>query len=190
MRAGKWQTTVGVGLKGKVLGVIGLGRLGTEVARVGTAFGMDVIAWSQNLTAEAAAAAGARLVSKETLFREADVVTIHLVLSARTRRLVGEADIAAMKPTAYLINTARGPIVDEWALVEALRANRIAGAGLDVFDEEPLPGDHVLRQLENVVLTPHLGYVTVENYRQMYSEAVDDIRAFLAGTPLRVIAPQ
>ncbi len=187
MRAGAWQTTVGVGLQGKTLGVIGLGRLGTEVARIGKAFGMPVIAWSQNLTREATDAIGAELVSKDALFQRADVVTIHLVLSDRTRGLVREHELAMMKPTAFLINTARGPIVDEQALINALRRSVIAGAGLDVFDEEPLPADHPLRRLENAVLTPHLGYVTIENYRLAYGEAVEDIRAFLAGTPTRVI---
>ena len=190
MRKGSWQATVGMGLHGKVLGVVGVGRLGSEVAKIGKAFGMDVIAWSQNLTADAATAVGARLVDKMTLFREADVVTVHLVLSPRSRGTVGEAELNAMKPTAYLINTARGPIVDEGALVAALRAKRIAGAGLDVFDQEPLPANHPLRSLDNVVLTPHLGYVTADNYRGMYTEAVEDIRAFLDGKPIRVIAPQ
>jgi phosphoglycerate dehydrogenase-like enzyme len=190
MRKGGWQATVGMGLHGKVLGVVGLGRLGSEVAKIGSAFGMNVIAWSQNLTADVANTAGARLVDKMTLFRESDVVTIHLVLSPRSRGLVGETELNAMKPTAYLINTARGPIVDEAALVAALRARRIAGAGLDVFDQEPLPADHPLRALDNVLLTPHLGYVTADNYRGMYTEAVEDIRAFLDGKPIRVIAPQ
>jgi phosphoglycerate dehydrogenase-like enzyme len=190
MRTGAWQATVGMGLHGKVLGVLGLGRLGSEVAKIGRAFGMDVIAWSQNLTADAASAVGARLVDKMTLFSDADIVTVHLVLSARSRGIVAGPELNAMKPTAYLINTARGPIVDEGALVAALRAKRIAGAGLDVFDQEPLPADHPLRSLDNVVLTPHLGYVTADNYRGMYTEAVEDIRAFLDGTPIRVIAPQ
>jgi len=190
MRTGGWQATVGMGLHGKVLGVVGLGRLGSEVAKIGSAFGMNVVAWSQNLTADVANTAGARLVDKMTLFRESDVVTIHLVLSPRSRGLVGKTELNAMKPTAYLINTARGPIVDEAALVAALRARRIAGAGLDVFDQEPLPADHPLRALDNVLLTPHLGYVTADNYRGMYTEAVEDIRAFLDGKPIRVIAPQ
>jgi len=190
MRNGGWQTTVGVGLHGKTLGVLGLGRLGTEVARIGKAFGMDVIAWSQNLTTEQAAAAGARYVNKEMLFATADFLSIHLVLSARTTHLVGKAELAQMKPTAYLINTARGPIVDEAALLETLIGRRIGGAGLDVFDVEPLPATHPLRKLDNVVLTPHLGYVTLENYRQMYTQAVEDIHAYLNGAPLRVIAPQ
>jgi phosphoglycerate dehydrogenase-like enzyme len=187
MRSGAWQTTLGVGLQGKVLGIVGLGRLGSEVARIGKAFGMEVIAWSQNLTTETTGPLGVELVDKETLFRRADVVTIHVVLSARTRGLVGYRELAAMKPTAFLINTARGPIVDEQALLAALRARRIAGAGLDVYDQEPLPSDHPLRRLDNVVLTPHLGYVTIENYREAYGEAVENIRSFLAGTPTRLI---
>jgi len=188
MRSGAWQTTIGVGLHGKTLGVIGLGRLGADVARVGDAFGMKVIAWSQNLTRERTDPLGVELVDKESLFRRSDVVTVHLVLSGRTRGIVGERELAMMKPAAFLINTARGPIVDEHAMIHALRHSVIAGAALDVFDEEPLPADHPLRRLENVVLTPHLGYVTTENYRLAYGEAVEDIRAFLAGAPLRVIA--
>ena len=188
MRGGAWQTTIGVGLHGKTLGVIGLGRLGSDVARIGTAFGMNVIAWSQNLTREKTDPLGVELVDKESLFRRSDVVTVHLVLSDRTRGIIGERELAMMKPAAFLINTARGPIVDEHALIYALRHSVIAGAALDVFDEEPLPADHPLRRLENVVLTPHLGYVTTENYRLAYGEAVEDIRAFLAGAPVRVIA--
>jgi len=184
MRAGAWQTTMGRGLHGKTLGVLGLGRLGAQVAAVGKAFGMSIAAWSQNLTAERAAAAGARLVSKEALFAEADVVTIHLVLSDRTRGLVSAAELGRMKPTAYLINTSRGPIVDTKALLETLRARRIAGAALDVFDQEPLPADHPLRRLDNVVLTPHLGYVLEENYRLLYPQAVEAIRAFMTGKPV------
>jgi len=179
-----------VGLHGKTLGVIGLGRLGSEVARIGTAFGMNVVAWSQNLTTETTGPQGVELVDKDALFLRADVVTIHVVLSARTRHLVGEGELGAMKPSAFLVNTARGPIVDERALLAALRTRRIAGAGLDVYDEEPLPADHPLRRLDNVVLTPHLGYVTVENYRVAYADAVENIRSFLAGTPLRVIHAQ
>ena len=187
MRAGAWQTTIGVGLHGKTLGIVGLGRLGRDVAKIGQAFGMHVVAWSQNLTAAVTEPLGVTLVDKLTLLQTADVISLHLVLSARTRHLIGEAELGAMKPTALLINTARGPIVDEAALLAALRGHRIAGAGLDVYDEEPLPTDHPLRRLDNVVLTTHLGYVTVENYREAYGQAVDDIRAFLAGTPVRVI---
>ncbi|HKF73801.1 MAG TPA: D-2-hydroxyacid dehydrogenase family protein [Stellaceae bacterium] len=184
MRKGAWQTTLGSGLHGKTLGILGLGKLGAQVAAIGKAFGMSVIAWSQNLTPERAEFAGARLVSKEALFSEADVVTLHLVLSDRTRGLVGAADLARMKPTAYLVNTSRGPIVDGKALLETLRARRIAGAALDVYDQEPLPADHPLRTLDNVVLTPHLGYVLEENYRLLYPQVVEAIRAFMAGEPV------
>jgi phosphoglycerate dehydrogenase-like enzyme len=189
MRAGGWQTTVGVGLNGKVLGILGLGKLGSEVGRVGRAFQMEVIAWSENLTAERASSLGATRVEKDELFRRADFVTIHLVLSKRTRGLVTARELGLMKPEAYLINTSRGPIVEEHALIDALRKRRFAGAALDVYDEEPLAADHPLRKLENVVLTPHLGYVTVENYRLCYGEAMEDIRAFLAGHPIRTISP-
>jgi phosphoglycerate dehydrogenase-like enzyme len=184
-RAGRWQTTLGIGLKGKTLGLLGLGRLGSQVAQVGRAFGMTAIAWSQNLTEEHAAAAGAALVPKEELFARADLVSIHLVLSPRSRGLVGAAELARMKPTAFLVNTSRGPIVDEAALVACLRERRIAGAGIDVFEPEPLPQSHPLLALDNVVITPHLGYVTEENYRLAYGDAVEDIRAFLAGKALR-----
>jgi phosphoglycerate dehydrogenase-like enzyme len=187
MREGHWQTTLGTGLKGKTLGLLGLGRLGGQVARIGHAFGMTPIAWSQNLTAERAAEAGAALVSREDLFARADVVSVHLVLSARTRGLVGASDFARMKRTAYFINTSRGPIVDEAALVSALREHRIAGAGIDVFEPEPIAPDHPLLALDNVVLTPHLGYVTEENYRLLYGQAVEDIRAFLDGKVQRGI---
>lgn len=187
MREGGWQTTVGVGLHGKVLGIVGLGRLGSQMASVGKAFQMEVIAWSQNLTAERAHSLGAQRVEKEELFLRADFLTIHTVLSMRTRGLVGAEELAAMKPTAYLINTSRGPIVDERALLAALEGRKIAGAALDVYDQEPLPADHALRRLENVVLTPHLGYVTAENYRVFYGEALEDVRAFLSGAPIRVL---
>ncbi|MCC7275722.1 MAG: D-2-hydroxyacid dehydrogenase family protein [Alphaproteobacteria bacterium] len=189
MRAGGWQATVGTGLEGKTLGVLGLGRLGGRVVRVGKAFTMDVIAWSPNLTAEKAAGQGARLVSKEQLFAQADVLTIHMVLSARSRGLVGAADISRMKESAILVNTSRGPLVDEAALIDALRRRRIAGAAIDVYDIEPLPADHPLRGLDNTVLTPHLGYVTAENYRQAYAEMVEDIVGWRAGEPVRMIAP-
>jgi phosphoglycerate dehydrogenase-like enzyme len=189
MRAGAWQTTVGVGLAGKTLGIVGLGRLGSQVAKIGKAFGMDPIAWSPNLTPERAAAGGAVAVSKAELFKRADFVTVHMVLSDLSRGLVGAAELAQMKPTAYLINTSRGPIVDEAALVAALRARKIAGAGIDVYDQEPPAKDHPLRKLDNALLTPHLGYVTIENYREAYSQALEDVRAWRSGTPLRVIAP-
>jgi phosphoglycerate dehydrogenase-like enzyme len=185
IRDGYWQTTLGLGLKGKTLGLLGLGRLGSQVAKIAQAFGMEVIAWSENLTAERAAAAGAQLVDKAALFARADIVSIHVVLSARTRGIVGAAELARMKPTAFLVNTSRGPIVDEAALLDALRRRRLAGAALDVFEPEPLPRDHPLLALDNVVLTPHLGYVTEENYRLIYAQAVEDIRAFLDGTVLR-----
>jgi phosphoglycerate dehydrogenase-like enzyme len=187
MRAGGWQRTVGTDLAGKTLAVLGLGNVGRRVTAAGLAFGMEVIAWSQNLTAETAAAAGAARVDKAELFTRADVLTIHLVLGERTRGLVGAAELAAMKPTARLVNTSRGPIVDEAALVACLRGGQIAGAALDVYDVEPLPPDHPLRTLPNVVLTPHLGYVTENSYRAFYGGAVEDIAAFLAGSPVRVL---
>ena len=188
-REGRWQETLGTTLKGRTLGVLGLGQLGSRVARVGKAFEMDVIAWSQNLTAERAAAVGATLAgSRDELLARADVVTIHLVLSDRTRGLVGARELGLMRPTAYLVNTSRGPIVDEGALIATLHAGKIAGAGLDVYDEEPLPADHPLRRLPNTVITPHLGYVTEETYQIFYSQALEDIRAFLAGTPVRVLS--
>lgn len=187
MRKGLWQTTLGRGLSGKTLGVIGLGRLGQQVARIGQAFGMTVIAWSANLDDARAAAAGARRVAKDELLAQADVVTIHMVLGDRSRGLIGAAELARMKPGAILVNTSRGPIVDERALIAALQARRIAGAGIDVYDQEPLPADHALRRLDNVVITPHLGYVIEENYRVFYGEAVEDIRGFLDGTPVRAL---
>ena len=176
---GGWQTSVGCELSGKVLGVLGLGRIGTQVARIGGAFGMDVIAWSQNLTAEAASYAGVRYVSRDTLFRTSDVLTIQLKLSERSRGLVGPAELAAMKPTALLVNTSRGPIVDEAALIDALRARTIAGAALDVFDTEPLPAGHPLRTLDNVLATPHIGYVADESYRIFFHDAVAAISDWL-----------
>lgn len=188
MRSGAWQSTLGVGLHGKTLGLLGLGRLGSGVARIGLAFGMHVIAWSQHLTRETTEPLGVELVDRNALFQRSDIVSIHLVLSERTRGLVGEHELAMMKRSALLINTARGPIVNEHALIHALRHSRLAGAGLDVFDEEPLPADHPLRRLENALLTPHLGYVTAENYRLAYGEAVEDIKAYRAGTPVRAIS--
>jgi D-3-phosphoglycerate dehydrogenase len=188
LKAGEpWQVTIGRDLEGLTLGIVGLGKLGRRSAAVGKAFGMKAIAWSQNLTPEKAAEGGAEYVSREDLFRRADIVTIHLVLSDRSRGLIGAADIARMKESAYLINTARGPIVDEKALVAALREKKIAGAGLDVFDLEPLPLDHPYRKLDNVVITPHLGYVAEQNYRKYFPDIVDDIRAWLDGKPVRVI---
>jgi len=179
LRAGGWQRAVGDGLRGKTLGVLGLGNIGLEVARIGGAFGMEVIAWSQNLTAEKAQTCGARLVSKAELFRNADILTILLVLSDRTRALVGAAELQAMKPSARLINTSRGPIVDEPALIEVLRERRIAAAALDVFDIEPLPVDHRFRSLENVLSTPHIGYVTRDLYRTFYGDTVKNITRWL-----------
>jgi D-3-phosphoglycerate dehydrogenase len=188
MHAGEaWQTTIGPDLEGLTLGTLGLGKLGQRTAKIAQAFGMKTIAWSQNLTAEKAAAAGVGYVSKEELFRQSDFITIHVVLSARSKGLVGAAEFALMKPTAYLINTSRGPIVDEAAMLAALRDKKIAGAGLDVFDVEPLPKDHVLRKMDNVVLTPHLGYVAAQNYRAYFAGVVDDIRGFLDGKPVRVM---
>ncbi len=182
-----WQATIGSDVDGKTLGVLGLGKLGTKVAGIGKAFGMKTIAWSQNLTPEKCLAAGVEYVSKEDLFRRADIVSIHVQLSERTRGLVGRSEFGLMKSTALLINTSRGPIVDEAAMLEALRERRIGGAGLDVYDVEPLPLDHPLRQLDNVVLTPHLGYVSQENYRAYYGGTVEAIRGFLDGKPVRTI---
>lgn len=189
LREGRWQTTLGTGLRGKTLGIIGLGTIGTEVARVGAAFGMDVIAWSQNLDAERARAAGARRVERDELLSRADVITIHLILSERTRGLIGARELALMKPSAILVNTSRGPIVDEAALAAVLSARTIAGAGLDVYGEEPLPLGHPLRSAPNTVLTPHLGYVTRETYRAFFQGAVEDIKAWRSGTPVRVLEP-
>ena len=179
LRAGGWQTGLGSNLRGKSLGVVGLGNIGREVARIGLAFGMKVIAWSQNLTQEKASAAGATLVDKGTLFREADVITVHLVLSGRTRGLIGAPELALMKPTARLINSSRGPIVDQAALIKALQARTIAGAAVDVFDTEPLPADHPFRTLDNLLATPHIGYVTEELYRTFYGDAAASIAAWL-----------
>ena len=185
MRVGGWQHTIGPGLAGRTLGVVGLGRLGAPVARLAQAFGMSVIAWSANLTPERAREHGARAVSKAELFAQADVVTIHLPLSERSRGLIGAADLALMKPSAYLVNTSRGPIVDEAALIAALRTGAIAGAGLDVYDQEPLPVDHPLRSLRNTLLLPHIGYVTTDGYRTFYEQVVEDIVAWSAGQPVR-----
>jgi phosphoglycerate dehydrogenase-like enzyme len=187
LRDGHWQTTIGTDLAGSTLGVLGLGRLGGQVARIGRAFDMRVVAWSQNLTPDRAAEAGATWVPKEELFTTSDVVTVHLKLSGRTTGLVGAADLAAMKPTSILINTSRGPIVDQTALVAALASGSIAGAGLDVFDVEPLPAGHPLRGAPNTVLLPHLGYVTEGAYRTMYEQVVEDIAAWRSGSPVRVL---
>jgi phosphoglycerate dehydrogenase-like enzyme len=182
IRDGGWQHTVGFELAGRTLGVIGLGRLGSQVARIGEAFGMEVIAWSQNLDP-----ANPLAVARDTLFERADVVTIHVRLSERTRGLVGAEELARMKPSAYLINTSRGPIVDEDALLQALHNGDIAGAGIDVYDTEPLPLDHPLRSAPNTVLTPHVGYVTDASYTVFFQDAVEDIAAYLRGEPLRLI---
>ncbi len=186
-REGRWGTTVGVGLKGKTIGLLGLGHIGSLMARVANAFDLNVIAWSQNLTADRARECGATLVDQDTLFRDSDIVSIHVVLSQRTRGLVGARELGLMKPTAYLVNISRGPIVDEAALVDVLQRKAIAGAALDTFDVEPLPGDHPLLRLDNTLICPHLGYVTDDSYQAMYAGAVEDIRAFASGEPVRVI---
>ncbi len=185
MRAGQWQTGVGGKLLGDTLAILGPGRIGARVAQIGKAFGMKVIGWSQNLTPERAESIGVELVSKAQLFERADVLTIHLALSDRTRGIVSTAEFARMKPSAYLVNTARGPIIDEAALVEALRDGRIAGAAIDVFEHEPLPMDHPLRTLERVLLTPHIGYVTEETYRAYFPDVVEDICSWLEGGAVR-----
>jgi phosphoglycerate dehydrogenase-like enzyme len=187
LRAGGWQRTVGADLAGQRLGVVGLGRLGAQVATIGAAFGMDVVAWSQHLDPDVARGFGVTPLDKEDLFATSDVVTVHYKLSERSRGIVGRDDIARMKPTAYLVNTSRGPLVDTAALLEALHAGTIAGAGLDVYDEEPLPADHPLRSAPRTVLTPHLGYVTHGTYEVFYRQAVEDIGAWAAGRPLRVL---
>lgn len=184
---GPWQTTVGVDLAGSTLGLLGLGSIGSRVAAVARAFEMDVAAWSPHLTRERAEQAGARLVTRDELFAGSDIVSVHLVLSEATRGIVGPAQLAAMRRTAFLVNTSRAGLVDTAALLESLRAGHIAGAGLDVFDEEPAPLDDELRSLPNVLATPHLGYVTEGNYRTYFTEAVEDIVAWLAGRPVRVI---
>jgi phosphoglycerate dehydrogenase-like enzyme len=183
-----WQTTIGLDLEGMTLGILGLGKLGTRTANIAKAFGMKVIAWSQNLTPDKCREAGVAHASKEDLFRQSDFITIHVVLSPRTRGLIGSAELELMKPTAFLVNTSRGPIVDEAALIAALRGGKIAGAGLDVFDVEPLPLDHPFRKMDNVVITPHLGYVSEQNYRRYFADAVEDIGAFLDGKPVRVLS--
>lgn len=183
---GPWQSTIGTDLNGKRLGLLGLGKIGSRVARIGLAFGMEVMAWSQNLTKERTDEIGVRLAaSKEELLESSDFVSIHLVLSERTRGMIGAAELRRMRPSAYLINTSRARIVDQDALIEALQNRWIAGAGIDVFDIEPLPKDHVFRSLPNVLTTPHLGYVTQANYRTYYRDAVEDIQAFLSGSPIR-----
>ncbi|EIW64322.1 D-isomer specific 2-hydroxyacid dehydrogenase [Trametes versicolor FP-101664 SS1] len=184
-----WQSTIPTGLGGKTLGLLGVGRLGSETGRIAKAFGMEVIGWSPNLTPERAASAGVTFIpTKEELFRRSDVLSVQIVLSERTHHIIKAADLALLKPTAFFINTSRGPLVDEAALIEVLKEKRIAGAGLDVFDEEPLPLDHPLRKLPNVTISPHMGYVSDENYGQAFwSQTVENIAAFLDGRPTRVM---
>lgn len=189
VREGRWQTTMGDDLAGWTLGVVGLGRLGQRVARVALAFDMEVLAWSQNLDPDAARSLGVRPTSKDDLLARADLVTLHLRLSDRTRGVIGARELDLMKPTAYLVNTSRGPLVDETALVAALLSGAIAGAGLDVYDEEPLPPGHPLLSAPRTVLSPHLGYVTSGGYALFYSDAVEDVVAWQAGAPVRVIDP-
>jgi phosphoglycerate dehydrogenase-like enzyme len=188
LRSGSWQVTIGTELAGRTLGVVGLGRLGQRVTRVAHAFDMNVVAWSENLTAAQAAESGATLVGKDELFATADIVTVHLQLSERTRGLIGARELGLMQPTAYIVNTSRGPIIDEAALVTALQSESIAGAALDVFDVEPLPSDHPLLSLPNVILTPHIGYVCKDLYAIFYGDVVDDIDNWLMGTPVRVVS--
>ena len=187
IRAGGWQHTMGGDLSGRTLGLVGLGRTGTQMARVGNSFDMNVVAWSQNLTSEIAAERGAKLVHKNELFETADVVSIHLVLSERTLGVVGAAELGRMKPSSVLINISRGPIVDEASLIQSLLDGGISGAALDVYDVEPLPADHPLRRLPNVLLTPHIGYVTESCYRIFYEEIVQDVDSWLHDAPVRVL---
>ena len=179
LKSGNWQTTIGTDLSGKTIGIVGLGNIGTKIAAYARVFDMKVIAWSENLTAEKAHAAGAALVSKETLFRESDFISIHLVLSDRSRGIVSADDLRQMKPSAYLINTSRGPLVDEQALIEVLQQKRIAGAAIDVFSEEPLPADHPFRSLDNILATPHIGYVTEDTYKVFYTDTVKAIQEWM-----------
>lgn len=188
LRAGGWQVGLGSDLHGKTLGLLGLGSIGKWIARYGQAFGMRVIAWSENLTEEAASEVGVTRVSKQALFEQADVLSVHLVLGDRSRGLVDAQALGWMKPGAYLINTSRGPIIDEAALIDILRQRRIAGAALDVFDQEPLPAEHPFRTLDNVLATPHVGYVTEHNYRTFFGQMIEDIQAWHAGAPIRVFA--
>jgi phosphoglycerate dehydrogenase-like enzyme len=189
VRSGGWQQGLGRDLNGKMLGVLGVGNIGSQVAHIAKAFGMGVLAWSANLTDERAEGVGAKRVEKDELFRQADIVSVHLVLSDRTRGLIARDELALMKPTAFLVNTSRGPIIDDDALVDALERGVISGAGLDAFAVEPLPPDHPYRRLQNVVATPHIGYVTEDCYRIFYDQIVEDITGWLAGAPLRVLAP-
>lgn len=187
MVSGGWQTTVGTELAGRTLGIAGLGHIGTQVARYGQAFGMDVIAWSANLDPDRAARSGVRAVTKHQLFAESDIVSLHLVLSERSRGIVGAEELALLGPRGLLVNTSRGPLVDEAALVEALSSGALGAAALDVFDEEPLPVDHPLRTLPNVVATPHIGFVTDKGYGVAYPQAVENIKAWLGGEPIRLL---
>ncbi len=190
LQRGEWQHSLGYVVAGRTLGIVGLGKIGARMAHYARAFDMQVLAWSQNLTDTAAASVGARRVEKSVLFQQSDIVTVHYVLSSRSRGLVGSAELAAMKPGAYLINTSRGAIVDEAALIGALREKRIAGAGLDVFDQEPLPDEHPLRALDNVTLTPHLGFVTEVGMRRFYAGAALAVSAYLQGKPVNVLNPK
>jgi phosphoglycerate dehydrogenase-like enzyme len=190
LHQGRWQTRIGFGAKGKTLGIIGLGRLGTMVAGYGKAFGMNVIGWSRSFTAEKAAEIGIKSVTKDELFAQSDIVTIHVSLSDSSRGLVGPAELARMKPTSYLVNTSRAPIVDEPALLAALKGRHIAGAAIDVFENEPVTKGHPFFDLDNVVVTPHLGYAIEENFRINYASAVENIRAFLDGKPIRLVKPR
>jgi phosphoglycerate dehydrogenase-like enzyme len=189
-REGRWQKTLGMQLFGRTLGLVGLGKIGRKVAKVAQAFEMNVIAWSQNLTAESAAEAGVKRVEKDELFARSDIVSLHVVLSERSRGIVGAHELSLMKPTAYIVNTARGPLIDEPALIKTLQERRIAGAGLDVYWQEPIPADHPLLTLDNVVLTPHLGYVVEESYRAFYGDIVEAVTAWLDGKPIRMSNPE
>ncbi|TKI04714.1 D-2-hydroxyacid dehydrogenase family protein [Martelella alba] len=189
VRAGGWQIGLGDGLHGKTLGILGLGKIGQKIAGYGRAFGMRLMAWSPNLTEELAARHGVEYVSRQALFRRADIISVHLVLSERSRGIIDAASLALLKPTAYFVNTSRGPLVDEDALLTLLRERRIAGAALDVFDTEPLPAGHPFRTLDNVLATPHIGYVTREDFQRFYGQMVENILAWHAGRPMRVIAP-
>jgi phosphoglycerate dehydrogenase-like enzyme len=186
VQKGQWQISVADDLQGKTIGIVGLGSIGARIANIAQAFGMNIVAWSQNLTPESAEKHGAQLVSKEELFRSADIVTIHLVLSSRTKGIIGTPEFARMKPTAYFVNTSRGPLVEEEALISALRSRAIAGAALDVYDLEPLPPSHPFRSLDRLLVTPHIGFVTKETYRIFYRDTVENIVAWLGGKPIRV----
>jgi phosphoglycerate dehydrogenase-like enzyme len=187
LRSGQWQTGLGGDLAGRTLGLVGLGRQGSAVAQIANAFGMRVLAWSTNLTADRAAEAGAVLVSKQELFADSDVVSLHLVLSDRSRGTVGWPELAAMRPEAYLVNSARAALIDQDALRRAMAHQRLAGVALDVYDVEPLPTDDWLRSSSRTLLSPHMGYVSAQSYRTFYGDAVEDIAAFLAGTPIRLV---